>query len=67
MFSYGVSYLLYSAIVNDRLSASELTITPDMGHDGWANDVKLSNIHERPLFTSRFHSYKNTKVRMETP
>ena len=32
------------AIVNDRLSALELAITPDMGHDGWANDVTLSNI-----------------------
>ena len=54
------------AIVNDRLSALELAITPDMGHDGWANDVTLSNIHERSLFTSRFHLYKNTKVSMET-
>ena len=56
-----------SAIVNDRLSALELAITPDMGHDGWANDVTLSNIHERSLFTSCFHLYTNTKVNMETP
>ena len=56
-----------SAIVNDRLSALELAITPIMGHDGWANDVTLSNSHERSLFTSRFHLYKNTKVSMETP
>ena len=34
-----------SAIANDRLSALELAITPDMGHDGSANDVTLSNIH----------------------
>ena len=39
------------AIVNDRLSALELAITADMGHDGWASDVALSNIHERSLFT----------------
>ena len=38
-----------------------------MGHDGWANVITLSNIHERSLFTSRFHLYKNTKVSMETP
>ena len=56
-----------SAIVNDRLGALELAITPDMGHDGWANVVTLSNIHERSLSTSRFHLYKNTKVSMETP
>ena len=37
-------------IVNDRLSALELAITPNMGHDGWASDVALSNIHERSLF-----------------
>ena len=43
------------AIVNDRLSALELAITPDMGHDGWASDVALSNIHERSLITRRFH------------
>ena len=54
-----------SAIVNDRLSALQLAIAPDMGHDGWANDVTLSNIHERYLFTSRFHLYENTKVSME--
>ena len=54
------------AIVNDRLSVLELAITPDMGHDGWANDVTLSNIHERSLFTSRFHLYKKTKGSMET-
>ena len=54
------------AIVNNRLSALKLAITPDMGHDGWANDVTLSNIHECSLFTSRFHLYKNTKVSMET-
>ena len=34
-----------SAIVNDRLSALELVITADMGHDGWASDIALSNIH----------------------
>ena len=56
-----------SAIVNDQFSALELAITPDMGHDGWANVVTLSNIRERSLFTSRFHLYKNTKVSMETP
>ena len=50
-----------SAIVNDQLSALELGITRDMGHNGWANDVTLSNIHERSLFTSRFHLYKNIK------
>ena len=55
------------AIVNDRLSALEIAITPDMGHDGWANDVTLSNIHHRSLFTSHFHLYKNTKVSTETP
>ena len=55
------------AIVNNRLSALELAITPDMDHDGWANDVTLSNIHERSLFTSHFHLYENTKVSMETP
>ena len=49
-------------IVNDRLAAFELAITPDVGHDGWASDVTLSNIHERSLFTSRFHLYKNIKV-----
>ena len=80
MHSYGVSILtfvfLYKckrlgstvyAIVNDRLSALELAITPDMGHDGWASDVALSTIHERSLITRRFHLYKNTKVSMETP
>ena len=58
-----------SAIVNDRLNALELAtcITPIMGHDAWATDVTLSNIHERFLFTSCFHLYKNTKVSMETP
>ena len=55
------------AIVRDLLTALELAITPDMGHDGWASDVTLSNIHERSLFTSHFHLYKNTKVSMETP
>ena len=55
------------AIVNDRLSVLELAITSDMGHDGWANYDTLSNIHERSLYTSRFHLYKNTKVSMETP
>ena len=52
------------AIVNDRLSALdlELAITPDMGHDRWANDVTLSNIHERSFFTSHFYFCKNTKV-----
>ena len=45
----------------------ELAITPNMGHDGWASVVKLSNIHGRSIFTSRFHLYKNTKVSMETP
>ena len=55
------------AIVNDQLSALELAITQDMGHDGWANDVTLSNIHMRSLFTSRFHLYKNTEVSMEIP
>ena len=34
------------AIVNNRLSALELAITLDMGHDGWASDVTLGNIHE---------------------
>ena len=55
------------AIVNDRLSALELATTPDVGHDGRANEVTLSYIHERSLFTSRFHLYKKTKVSMETP
>ena len=55
------------AIVNDHLSALELAITPDMGHDGLASDVALSNNHEHSLFTMRFHLYKNTKVSMETP
>ena len=50
------------AIFDDRLSALKLAITPDMGHDGWASVVMLSNIHEHSLFTSRFHLYKNTKV-----
>ena len=56
-----------SAIVSDCLSALEPAITQDMGHDGWANDVTLSNIHERSLFTLRFHLYENSKVSMETP
>ena len=43
------------AIVNNRLGALELAITPNIGHDGWANVVTLSNIHERSLFISRFH------------
>ena len=55
------------AIVNDRLSALELAITPHMGHDRWARDVALSNIRERSLITRRFYLYKNTKVSMETP
>ena len=58
-------YSLY-AIVNDRLSALELAITPDMDH-GWASDVALSNIHERSSLTSRFLLYKNTKVSIKTP
>ena len=29
------------AIVNDRLSVLELATTPDVGHDGWANEVTL--------------------------
>ena len=57
----------YSAIVNDRLSALELARTPDMGHDEWASVVMLSNIHERSLFTSRLHLYKNTQASMGTP
>ena len=56
-----------SAIVDDRLIVLELAITPDMGHDGWANDVTLSNIYGRSMFTLHFHLYKNTKVSMETP
>ena len=60
-------YATVYAIVNDRLIALELAITPDMGHDGWASDVALGNIHEHSLFTSRFHLYKNTRVSMETP
>ena len=56
-----------SAIVNYQLSALELAITPDMGHDGWPNVITLSNIHERFLFTLHFHLYKNTEVSMETP
>ena len=55
-----------SAIVNDRLSALELAIIVDIGQDGWPVVVTLSNIHERSLFTSLFHLYKNTKVSMET-
>ena len=43
-----------SAIVNDRLSALELATTPDMGHDGWASDVTLSNIHERSFIYIAF-------------
>ena len=54
-----------SAIVNNRLSPLELAITPDMGHDGLASDVALSNIHGRSLFTRRFHL--NKKVSVETP
>ena len=58
-----------SAIVYDQLSALELVVTPDMGHEEWANVVTPSNIHERffCLFTSHFPLYKNTKVIMETP
>ena len=56
---------IYSAIVNDQLSALELA--PDIGHEGWANVVTLSNIHECSLLTSRFHLHKNTGVSMETP
>ena len=59
--------IVCSAIVNDRLIALGLAITPDMGHDGWATDVTLSNIHERSLFTLLFHLYENTKVSIETP
>ena len=57
------------AIINDWLSTLELAITPNIGHDGWTNDVTLSNIHERSLFTSRFqlYNYRNTKASMETP
>ena len=55
------------AIVNDILSALELAMTPDMGHDGWTSDVTLSHIYERSLFTSRFHLHRNTKVSMVTP
>ena len=54
------------AIVNDRLSALELAITPDMGH-GWTGDVALSNIHERYSLTSPFLVYKNKKVSIKTP
>ena len=36
--------IFYGVIVNDRLSALELATTPDMGHDGWANDVTLGNV-----------------------
>ena len=54
------------AIVNNRLSALELATTPDVGNDGWANEVTLSYIHERSLFRSRFHLYKKTKESMET-
>ena len=54
------------ALVHDHLSALELPTTPDMGHDGWASFVTLNNIHERSIFTSCFHLYKNTKVSMET-
>ena len=49
------------AIVNDHLSALELAIAPNMGHDGWVNVVTLSNTHERSLFTSRFHIYIRTQ------
>ena len=59
--------IVCSAIVNDHLSALELAITPDMGHDGWASVVTLSYIYEHSFFTSRFHLYKNTKVSIETP
>ena len=54
------------AIVDERLSALELAIAPDIGHGGWANDVTQSSNHELFLFTSSFHLYKNTKVNMET-
>ena len=54
------------SIVNDRLSALELAITPDMCH-GWASDVALSNIHECSSLTSRFLLYKNTKFSIKTP
>ena len=76
MHCHGVSILtqsiannciVCSAIVNDRLCTFGLAITPDMGHDGWATDVTLSNIHERSLFTSRSHLYENIKVSTETP
>ena len=56
-----ISCIDCSAIVNDRLSALELALTSDMGHDGWANVVT------RSLSISRLHLYKNTKVSMETP
>ena len=60
-----VDYSLY-AIVNDRLSALELAITPDMGH-GWASDVALSNIQKHSSLTSHFLLYKNTKDSIKTP
>ena len=52
--NHKVVFIDCSAIVNDRLSALEQSINPDMGH-------------ERSLFTSHFHLYNNTKVSMETP
>ena len=58
---------LQFSIVNDRLSVLEPYITQDMGHNGWAIDVTLSNIHEHYLFKSHFHLYKNTTEGMETP
>ena len=33
----------------------------------WADDVTLSNIHERSMFTWLFSFIKNTKLSMETP
>ena len=45
-------HCLYRAIVNNRLSALVLALTPNIGHYSWANDVTLSNIHKRSLFLS---------------
>ena len=60
-----------SAIVNDRLSAFELARTPNMGHDGRANDVTLSNNHaimsvlclHRVFIYIKTQKYRNT-IRM---
>ena len=55
LYLYYIYYSYYcincSNIVKDQSSAFELAITPDMGHDGWANVVTLSNIHECSLLT----------------